>query len=173
MQPPPLLLTVAGRKYHYPSVQVIAHLLPRKFWELLFIARCAIGCLCKNSFELIFWDVLVGLTALGRSTEFCCLLPHTSWRNTSSRLVAAHRAFAQAFMCDIVSHLGLRSSTSCWPPLAWTFRHRAESCRFILIRLYRGRYLKYWYSIFKEQQGQKFTPHYTSRKSEGLITIFF
>ncbi len=31
MPPSPLLLTVAGRKYHYPLVQVIAHLLPRKF----------------------------------------------------------------------------------------------------------------------------------------------
>ena len=49
MPPPPLLLTVAGRKYHYPLVQVIAHLLPRKFWELVLIARLYI--ILRNNLE--------------------------------------------------------------------------------------------------------------------------
>lgn len=53
-RPPPLLLTVAGRKYHYPSVQVIAHLLPHKFRELLFIARCALAAYVKFFLNLIF-----------------------------------------------------------------------------------------------------------------------
>ncbi len=43
MKPPPLRLAVAGRKYHYPLTQVIAHLLPNKFWELLFIAQLRIN----------------------------------------------------------------------------------------------------------------------------------
>ena len=107
MWPPPLLLTVAGRKYHYPSVQVIAHLLPYKFREPLFVARCAFGCLCKNSFELIF-------------------LRCTHWANRP-------RLFVRIFLSAAAHVLAERS------------------CRFILVRLYRGRYLKYWYSIFKEQ----------------------
>lgn len=49
MPPPPLLLTVAGRKYHYPPVQVIAHLLPRKFWELVLIAR--LYTILRNNLE--------------------------------------------------------------------------------------------------------------------------
>lgn len=113
----------------------------------------------KILLNLFFEMYSFRLTVLGCSSEFFCLLPHMSWGNASSHLVAAHCAFAQAFMCDIVSHLGLRSSTSCWPPLAWTLRHRAESCRFILVRLYRGRYLKYWYLIFKEQWRGFLPPH--------------
>ena len=109
MWPSPLLLTVAGRKYHYPSVQVIAHLLPHKFRELLFIARCVIGCLCKNSLEVIFGDYSFRLTASVVRPNF---------------LPAAAHVLAE------------------------------RPCRFILVRPYRVRYLKYWYSIFKERRGE-------------------
>ena len=49
MPPPPLRAVVAGRKYHYPLVQVIAHRLPHRFWELLFIARLRI--IFRNNIE--------------------------------------------------------------------------------------------------------------------------
>ena len=49
MPPPPLLLTVAGRKYHYSLVQVIAHRLPHRFQEPLFIARLRI--IFRNNVE--------------------------------------------------------------------------------------------------------------------------
>ena len=40
---------MAGRKYHYPPVQVIAHRLPHRFRELLFIARFRI--IFRNNVE--------------------------------------------------------------------------------------------------------------------------
>ena len=49
MPPPPLLLTVAGRKYHYSLVQVIAHRLPYRFRELVLIARLYI--ILRNNVE--------------------------------------------------------------------------------------------------------------------------
>ena len=120
--PPPLLLTVAGRKYHYPPVQVIAHLLPRKFWELLFIARLRI--ILRNNIE----SRLVRLSAvLVRS-----VIRGTSWRSA---------------------------------PIA--FNHYG---------LHKGRYLKYCYSIFNEQQRVKFNPLYIShekRKIQGFILKIF
>ena len=48
-KPPPLRAVVARRKYHYPPVQVIAHRLPHRFWELLFIARLRI--IFRNNVE--------------------------------------------------------------------------------------------------------------------------
>ena len=62
---------MTGRKYHYPPAQVVAHLLPHKFRELLFIAQLRI--IFRNNVE----TKLVRQSAvLVRS-----LIRGTSWRS--------------------------------------------------------------------------------------------
>ena len=97
MKPPPLRLAVAGRKYHCPLVQVIAHRLPHRFGELLFIARLYI--ILRNNVEPQLY-------------------------RQSAVLVR---------FCDTMNVMA------------------RGSCRFLLVRLHRGRYLKYCYSIVKER----------------------
>ena len=103
---------MTGRKYHYLPMQIIAHRLPHRFLELLFIARLRI--IFRNNIE----SRLVRLSAvLVRS-----VIRGTSWRSASSRF--GREPF------DIVSN-----------PFA--LNHKG---------LHKGKYLKYWYSIFKEQK---------------------
>ena len=71
MPPPPLRAVVAGRKYHYPLVQVIAHRLPYRFRELVLIARLYI--ILRNNVEP--W--LVRRSAV--LVRF--VIQGTSWRN--------------------------------------------------------------------------------------------
>ncbi len=47
------------------------------------------------------------------------------------------------------------------------------SCRFILVRLHKGKYLKYWYSIFKEQWKEFLPPHYICRWEGVFDTLNF
>lgn len=117
MPPPPLLLTVAGRKYHYPPVQVIAHRLPHRFWELVLIARLYI--ILRNNLE----PRLVRQSAV--LVRF--VIQGTSWRD-------APFAF---------NHYGL----------------------------HKGKYLKYCYSIFNEQQRVKFNPLYISHENRKIQPI--
>lgn len=100
----PIAMSVAGRKYHYPSAYIMADRLPHRFSELLLFARSV------NS----FLGSLIQLKGVRLSVvlvlyEFRVL----SWRSA---------------------------------PVALT------------LRLCRGKYLKYCYSIFKELRGRIFTP---------------
>ena len=128
LMPPPIASNCGWTEVSLSPTQVIAHRLPHRFWELLFIARCAIWLCGAEFFVNLFLRLTRWANRLGYSSEFRRLLPHTSWRSEDLRLTAAHNA----------------------PLWKWSLRRRVKSFRFLLVRQHRGRYLKYCYSIVKE-----------------------